>query len=249
VASSLLFPVVVASIPPVVAAPSSLCPLTLLSSPRAYPVWFADLLLVRFLHCLLLLWSSALDFFFFRFVSFGVADYCNHRSIDVLPPRPRFAVLLLPSGCCCRCFFVSRVWCRVSAVVGVDVGGVGFEVDRWHLRVPRARAASAFPAHEAPTTAGSLSPVCGGALAPPLAGAFSPPPPLPRPPWGGLLHAVYRRLLRCSIPVPCTSFCALLACRARSLAALCNRHSFSCLLHALGVYAHRSYCYFLSALS
>jgi hypothetical protein len=27
-------------------------------------------------------------------------------------PRPRFAVLLLPSGCCCRCFFVSRVWCQ-----------------------------------------------------------------------------------------------------------------------------------------
>ena len=106
-------------------------------------MWFAHLLLVRFLHCLLLSWSSAMDFFFFRFVPFGVAD-CSHRSIDVPPPRPRFAVLLLPSGCCCRCFFVSRVWCRVSAVVGVDVGGVGFEVGRWRLRVPLAHAASAL---------------------------------------------------------------------------------------------------------
>jgi hypothetical protein len=161
-----------------------------------------------------------MDFFFFRFVPFGVAD-CSHRSIDVPPPRPRFAVLLLPSGCCCRCFFVSRVWCRVSAVVGVDVGGVGFEVGRWRLRVPQARAASALPVPEAPAAAGSSSPVCGGALAPPLAGAF--PPPAPVPPWGGLLHADHRRLLRCSIPLPCTSFCALLACRARSLAALCSR--------------------------
>jgi hypothetical protein len=243
VAPSLLFPVVVASIPPVVAASRllSLCPLTLtpLGSLRARPVWFAHLLLVCCLYCLMLSWSSALDFFFFRFVSFGVAN-CSHRSIDVPPLRPRFAVLLLPSGCCCRCFFVSRVWCRVSAtawpltlagspraalrarcpsgpnanimnyitlrvsaIVGVDVGGVGCEVGCWHLRVPRARAASAFPVPEAPATAGSSSPVCGGALAPPLAGAF--PPPAPVTPWGGLLHADHRRLLCCSIPLPCTS--------------------------------------------
>ena len=91
VAPSLLSPVVVAStllwsrlLP--------LCPLTLLGSPRACPVWFAHLLLVRFLHCLLLSWSSAMDFFFFRFVPFGVAD-CSHRSIDVPPPRPRFAAV------------------------------------------------------------------------------------------------------------------------------------------------------------
>jgi hypothetical protein len=50
----------------------------------------------------------------------------------------------------------------------------------------------------------------------------SPPPPRPCPPLGGLLHADHRRLLRGSIPLPCTCFSALLACRARSLAALCD---------------------------
>jgi hypothetical protein len=102
VASSLLFLVVVASIPPVVAAPSSLphhaarLAESVSRVVRSPPVGALPSLSA------VLSWSSALDFFFFRFASFGFA-VCSHRSIDVL---------LLPSG---RCVCVS-LFLRVSGI-------------------------------------------------------------------------------------------------------------------------------------
>ena len=55
--------------------------------------------------------------------SFGVA-VCSHISICVAPPRPRFAVLLPPSGRPCRCRLVFLAWCLLVAVVdGIIVAG------------------------------------------------------------------------------------------------------------------------------